>query len=252
MSRVLAPWCYHLVVWFYLKRHQTILRILLLVFLVAGIAAFVILGGPRMLTWKFLVAQKEGIKHFVQASPSVGVGAFILAYVVLGGFCLPGATILHISGGVLFGFWLGLILVCLAGTGATVLGFLTSRFLLRDLVARYAGGRVREIENGIAREGGLFVFALRLIPVIPFSVTNAVLGICPISFGTYVWVSFVGSLPRYVIYVVTGAQLGRIRSPQDILSRGLLATLTLLGLLPLILKHSWRLAKPWLRSRLHF
>ena len=236
----------------FLGLHKTLFQLLALSFLLVGISAFVVLGGQNLLTLEFLVAQKEGLKNFVQASPTLGVAGYILSYAVLGGFCLPGATILHVSGGVLFGFWFGLTLVCLAGTCGTIFGFLTSRFLLRDLVARHAGGRLKMIEDGIAREGGLFIFALRLIPVIPFSATNAILGICPISFATYVWVSFVASLPRYVLYVMTGAELDKVHSLHDIISPGLLVTLTLLGLLPLILKHGWRLMKPWIIARLHF
>lgn len=206
------------------------------------------LGGSKVLKFEFLVSQKEGLKSFVQANPILGVGAYMLAYVALGAFCLPGATVLHISGGVLFGFWPGLLLVCLASTGGTIFGFLTSRFLLRDLVARRASGKLKEIEGGIAQEGGLFVFALRLLPVVPYSVINMILGICPISFVTYVWVSLVASLPRYVLYVMTGTQLDKVRSFEDLFSPGLLATLTLLGLLPLALKHTWPLVKPWVRA----
>jgi uncharacterized membrane protein YdjX (TVP38/TMEM64 family) len=126
---------------------------------------------------------------------------------------------------------------------------LTSRLLLRDLVERFARGMLRVVEEGIAREGGLFVFAFRLMPVVPYSVINVILGACPIRFWTYVWVSFVASLPRYVLYVMTGTQIDRLRSFEDLYSPGLVATLAALGLLPLVVKRAWTWLKPRLERK---
>jgi uncharacterized membrane protein YdjX (TVP38/TMEM64 family) len=228
---------------------QLTLRLLALALLGAGVAAFVLLGGLELLSFEQLVARKDALVALAAAHPVAAVGALGLAYVVLGTFCLPGVTALHISGGLLFGFWAGLGVVGVASTIGTICGFFTSRLLLRELVERLARGRLREVEDGIAREGGLFVFAFRLMPVVPYSVINAILGACPIRFSTYVWVSFVASLPRYVLYVMTGTQLDRIRALEDVYSPTMVATLGALGLLPFVVKRGWRALEPRLKAR---
>jgi uncharacterized membrane protein YdjX (TVP38/TMEM64 family) len=224
-------------------------RLLLFVVLLGGIAAFLLLGGTKVLSFEYLVARKQALVAQVQAHPLLGAGALVLAYALLGTFCLPGATVLHISGGVLFGFAAGLGLVSIGSTIGTMCGFATSRLLLRGWVERLARGRLREVEAGIARDGGLYVFAFRLMPVVPYSVINVILGACPIRLVTYVWVSLVASLPRYLLYVAAGTQIDRIHSLEDLYSPGLVAALAALGVVPLLVRRAWQALAPRLAAK---
>jgi uncharacterized membrane protein YdjX (TVP38/TMEM64 family) len=161
---------------------------------------------------------------------------------VLGLFGLPGSTVLMLSSGVLFEFWKGLGLVMLASTAASAVAFLSFRYLFRDFVERRVGGRLREVEEGLRREGTYFVFALRLLPAIPYSVTNLVLSVSPVTFGTYVGMSLLGLLPRYALYVYTGTHLGDVENPDDLFSPPLVAALALLAVLPWVVRKVMRRA----------
>jgi uncharacterized membrane protein YdjX (TVP38/TMEM64 family) len=124
----------------------------------------------------------------------------------------------------------------LASTAASTLAFLSFRYLLRDFVASRMSAKLREVEEGLRREGAYFVFALRLLPAIPYSVTNLVLAVSPVTFGTYVGMSLLGLLPRYALYVYAGAHLGDVRNPDDLFSAPLIAALALLAVLPWIIR----------------
>jgi uncharacterized membrane protein YdjX (TVP38/TMEM64 family) len=211
-------------------------RIALLAVLAAGAAAFLLLGGHRYLTFGELVEHKDAIIARSDAHPVLGPLLFCVAYLVLGLFGLPGSTVLTLTSGVLFDFWKGLGLVLLASTAASTLAFLSFRYLLRDFVASRMSEKLREVEEGLRREGAYFVFALRLLPAIPYSVTNLVLAISPVTFGTYVGMSLLGLLPRYVLYVYAGAHLGDVRNPDDLFSAPLVAALALLAVLPWIIR----------------
>jgi uncharacterized membrane protein YdjX (TVP38/TMEM64 family) len=148
-----------------------------------------------------------------------------------------------LTAGVLFDFWKGLGLVALASTAASAVAFLSFRYLFRDFVESRVRGRLREVEEGLRREGAYFVFALRLLPGIPYSVTNLVLSISPVSFGTYLSMSLLALLPRYALYVYAGTHLGDVQNPDDLFSRSLIAVLALLAVLPWIVRRVVRGAR---------
>jgi uncharacterized membrane protein YdjX (TVP38/TMEM64 family) len=169
--------------------------------------------------------------------------AFVAAYLMLGLFGLPGSTVLNVTSGLLFGLREGLLLVMLASTLASSLAFISFRYLFRGFVQAKVQGRFPELEEGLKREGLYFVFGMRLVPVIPFSVTNLILAVSPVPFGTYLWVTLLATFPRYLLYVYAGTQLGDVQDLEDFFSPSLIGVLTLLAVLPWALKQMMRKIK---------
>ncbi|AMK21648.1 FAD-dependent oxidoreductase [Sphingobium sp. TKS] len=167
-----------------------------------------------------------------QADPLLVIGIFFLAYVVFSGASVPGALILTLAAGAIFGVSTGTLVVSFASAIGATLAFLGSRFLLHDAVQARFAERLRPINAGIARDGAFYLFSLRLVPVFPFFAVNLLMGLTPIRTWTYYWVSQLGMLLGTVVYVNAGTQLARIENLRDIASPGLLASFAALGLLP--------------------
>jgi uncharacterized membrane protein YdjX (TVP38/TMEM64 family)/thioredoxin reductase len=161
---------------------------------------------------------------------------FFVAYVAVTGLSLPGAAVMTLAGGAIFGLFWGLLLVSFASSLGATLAFLASRFLLRDWVQKRFGDRMRAINAGIAKEGGFYLFTLRLVPLFPFFVINLVMGLTPLKTRTFYWVSQLGMLAGTLVYVNAGTQLARIDSLAGILSPALLGSFVLLGIFPLLAK----------------
>jgi uncharacterized membrane protein YdjX (TVP38/TMEM64 family) len=206
-------------------------RLLVLVALVVLVALFFALGGHRYLTLEALRARQEDLRQYYASDPWPAVLAYFLAYVAVTGLSLPGATVLTLFGGAVFGLVWGTLIVSFASTIGATLAFLASRFLLHEWVQARCGERLRAVNEGVAREGAFYLFALRLVPAFPFFLINLAMGLTPIRTWTYYWVSQIGMLAGTVAYVYAGTQLGEFR-----LSVGLIAAFTLLGLFPLAAK----------------
>ena len=206
-------------------------RLLLLAVLAAGVAAFLALGGPRLLSLENLRGFQAQLQAYAQGEPlRAGIGFFLL-YVAVTGLSLPGAAVMTLAAGAIFGLLWGTVIVSFASTIGATLAFLAARFLLRDWVQARFGDRLRPINEGVAREGAFYLFALRLVPAIPFVAINLLMGLTPIRAATYFWVSQVGMLAGTLVYVYAGTQLGEFRA-----SAGLLAAFALLGVFPLAAK----------------
>ncbi len=226
-------------------------RVLVLAAIVLLVAAFFAVGGHRYLTLEVLRAQQEGAQRAFQSSPWQVASGYFLVYVVVTGLSLPGAAVLTLFGGAVFGLAWGTLIVSFASTLGATLAFLASRFVLRDWVQARFGAKLKPINDGVAREGAFYLFALRLVPAFPFFVINLVMGLTPIRTWTFYWVSQVGMLAGTLVYVYAGTQLGEFR-----LSGGLVLAFTLLGLFPLVAKRGlealkarrvyarWAAAKP--------
>jgi pyruvate/2-oxoglutarate dehydrogenase complex dihydrolipoamide dehydrogenase (E3) component/uncharacterized membrane protein YdjX (TVP38/TMEM64 family) len=147
---------------------------------------------------------------------------------------IPGAVVITLAGGAIFGLWQGLLIVSFASTVGATLAFLASRFLLRDWVEARFGQRLADINAGVNREGGFYLFTLRLIPVVPFFLINLLMGLTRMKVWTYYWVSQIGMLAGTAVYVNAGTQLAQLDSLQGILSPALLGSFVLLGIFPLI------------------
>jgi pyruvate/2-oxoglutarate dehydrogenase complex dihydrolipoamide dehydrogenase (E3) component/uncharacterized membrane protein YdjX (TVP38/TMEM64 family) len=175
---------------------------------------------------------------------------FFAAYVAATGLSLPGATLLTIAAGAIFGLLWGTVLVSFASSIGATIAFLVSRFLLRDWVQSRFGDRLRAINEGMAKDGAFYLFTLRIVPAVPFFVINLAMGPTPIRVHTFYWASQLGMLPATLIYVNAGTQLAAIDSPSGILSPSLIGAFVLLGLFPFIAKRlvaAWKVRKVYAR-----
>ena len=211
-------------------------RLLLALVMGSLIGTFFALDLGRYLTLDALQAQQAAVaqwvdSHFVSASL-----LFVLIYVLSTALSLPGASLLTLGGSAVFGVAWGLLLVSFASTIGATLAFLSARFLLRDWVEQRFGDKLATFQSGMAKEGAFYLLSLRLIPIFPFFLVNLLMGLTPIRVSTYYWVSQLGMLPGTFVYVLAGSELGQLTSTGNILSPGLMVALTLLGLMPWLVK----------------
>lgn len=208
---------------------------LLLVF-IAIVIAFVTLDVQQYATLDYLKTQQASMLNYYQQHALLVLVVFALAYVLVTAFSLPVATAMTLLGGALFGFSTGLVVISFASSVGATLAFLMARFLLKDSLQKKYGQHLTKVNEGFAREGAFYLFALRLVPAVPFFVVNALMGLLPIKTRTFYWVSQLGMLPATAVYVYAGTELGKISSLSHIVSPSLLAALALLGLLPIAAK----------------
>ncbi|MCR3968291.1 FAD-dependent oxidoreductase [Aeromonas veronii] len=211
-------------------------RLLLALVMGSLIGTFFVLDLGRYLTLDALQAQQATVaqwvdSHFVSASL-----LFVLIYVLSTALSLPGASLLTLGGSAVFGVAWGLLLVSFASTLGATLAFLSARFLLRDWVTARFGDKLATFQSGMAKEGAFYLLSLRLIPIFPFFLVNLLMGLTPIRVSTYYWVSQLGMLPGTFVYVLAGSEIGQLTSTGNILSPGLMVALTLLGLMPWLVK----------------
>ncbi|OGR16253.1 MAG: pyridine nucleotide-disulfide oxidoreductase [Desulfobacterales bacterium GWB2_56_26] len=219
---------------------------LLIVLAVAGVfACFFALGLDQVLTLDNIKARQADFLQWRDRAPIAVSLLFFTIYVAVTALSLPGAAILTLAGGGIFGLLWGFVLVSLAATVGATLAFLVSRYLLRDWVQRRFGERLKPINRGVAAEGAWYLFTLRLVPIFPFFIINILMGLTPIRTFTYSWVSLVGMLPGTLVFINAGTQLAKIEGLRGILSPSLLFSFALLGFFPLLAK---RLSE-WLKKR---
>jgi pyruvate/2-oxoglutarate dehydrogenase complex dihydrolipoamide dehydrogenase (E3) component/uncharacterized membrane protein YdjX (TVP38/TMEM64 family) len=211
-------------------------RIALLLLIAAGIAAFFLLDLGNYLTLSSLKSRQAELAAFVEAQPLMAVGGFFLIYVAVTALSLPGAAIMTLAAGAIFGLLLGTVIVSFASAIGATLAFLSSRYLLRDWVKKRFAKRAKAIDDGIANDGAFYLLTLRLIPIFPFFLINLAMGLTAMRLLAFFLVSQVGMLPGTIVYVLAGTQLARIESTKDILSPGLIGSFVLLGIFPLIAK----------------
>ena len=223
-------------------------RILLLLLLVLAVAAYFLLDLGQYLTLASLKSRQAELAAFVEARPATAVAAFFLLYVAVTALSLPGAAIMTLAAGAIFGLWRGTLIVSFASTIGASLAFLSSRYLLRDWVKARFGERGAAIDRGIEKDGAFYLLTLRLIPAFPFFLVNLAMGLTAMRLVTYALVSQVGMLPGTIVYVNAGTQLAAIESTSDILSPGLILSFVLLGLFPLLAK---LLVGGWRRRRIY-
>ncbi|MGZ5076658.1 MAG: dihydrolipoyl dehydrogenase [Methylobacter sp.] len=206
----------------------------LFVLITALIAAFFIFDLQNYLTLESLKARQASIETYRNNHPAAAAAVYALIYIAVTGLSLPGATILTLAGGAVFGLFWGTLIVSFASTIGATLAFLTARFLFRDVVKARFGDRLDAINKGLEKDGALYLFTLRLVPVFPFFVINLAMGLTNLKAKTYYWVSQIGMLAGTVVYVNAGTQLGKLESLSGILSPGLIGSFALLGIFPLL------------------
>ncbi len=211
-------------------------RLLLLLLVVAAVAAFFLSGAGDFFTLQALQAEQARFQAWLAREPVTVIGGFFLLYVVMAGLSLPGATLMTVLSGALFGLGWGLVIVSFASALGATLAALIARTLLRAPLERRYAGALERINAGIRREGALYLFTLRLIPLFPFFVINLVMGLTRMRLTTFYWVSQVGMLPGTAVFVNAGRELGELQALGDILSPSLLASFALIGLFPWLAK----------------
>ncbi|HEY9445673.1 MAG TPA: FAD-dependent oxidoreductase [Burkholderiales bacterium] len=209
-------------------------KILLVLTLAALIAAYFALGLDRYLTLEFFKSQQSAADAYVARNPLQAAIGFFVFYVAVPGLSLPGAALLTLVAGAVFGLAWGTLIVSFASSIGATLAFLASRLLFRDAIARRYGSKLQAFDAGVKRDGPFYLFTLRLVPAFPFFLINLAMGLTPIRTWTYYWVSQLGMLPGTLVYVNAGTQIAQIESVRGILSPGLIVSFTLLGLFPLI------------------
>lgn len=221
-------------------RKSTLGKIILLL-VVIGLAAFAYGKFGDALTLENLAAQESQLREAKVRAPLLVFAIGFLVYVAVTGLSLPGAGVLTLAFGWFFGFWQGTLLVSFASTTGATLAFLFSRYLFRDSIQAKFGDRLAKFNDALQREGPLFLFALRLIPVVPFFVINLVMGLTPIRTWTYCWVSQVGMLAATAVFVYAGAAVPSLaelseRGLGGVLSSKVIIAFVILGLFPLGVK----------------
>jgi pyruvate/2-oxoglutarate dehydrogenase complex dihydrolipoamide dehydrogenase (E3) component/uncharacterized membrane protein YdjX (TVP38/TMEM64 family) len=211
-------------------------RFVVVLIVLIAVIAFFAAGAQRYLDFAYIKTQLGAVQDYYQAHRWQTALAYFLLYVLVAALSLPGALVMTLVGGAIFGLLWGTVLVSFASSIGATLAFVAARFVLRDWVQQRFGRHMDGINRGVEREGGLYLFTLRLIPAVPFFVINLAMGLTPIRTRTFYWVSQLGMLAGTVVYVNAGTQLAAVESPRGILSPGLLGAFVLLGVFPLLAK----------------
>jgi pyruvate/2-oxoglutarate dehydrogenase complex dihydrolipoamide dehydrogenase (E3) component/uncharacterized membrane protein YdjX (TVP38/TMEM64 family) len=211
-------------------------KLVIVALLVALVVAFFAFDLGRFLSLDYLKSRQAEFTALAGEKPLLVGGTFFAVYVAVAALSLPGAAIMTLAAGALFGLGWGTLIVSFASSIGATLAFLAARYLLRDSIQTKFGARLADIDKGIEKDGAFYLFTLRLVPLIPFFVINLVMGLTKMKALTFYWVSQLGMFAGTLVYVNAGTQLAKIDSLKGILSPGLLGSFVLLGVFPLIAK----------------
>ncbi len=218
------------------NRSPLVQKTLLMLVFAGAVAAFFYFDLTRFLTFEALKTQRDALSALVESHPVAMMSAFFAIYVAMAALSIPGAGILTLAGGALFGLTTGTLLVSFSSSIGALLAFWGARFMFRDVVARKFGARLKSIEQGVEKDGAFYLLTLRLVPAVPFFVVNLLMGLTNIKSRTYYGFSQIGMLPGTLEYVYAGTQIARINSVGDIVSPGLIAAFAVIGLMPIVLR----------------
>jgi len=209
---------------------------LILIVIAVLTSAFFLLDLHQWLTLESLKSGLGQFKQWRNHFPLLTAGTFFAFYVLITALSLPGAVIMTLAAGALFGLFQGTLLVSFASTLGATLAFMVSRYLLRDTIQQRFGNRLTAINRGIERDGAFYLFTLRLVPAFPFFLINLLMGLTPIKARTFCWVSQLGMLAGTLVFVNAGTQIAQLENLSGILSPSLFLSFALLGLFPLLAK----------------
>ncbi|MDP3333396.1 MAG: FAD-dependent oxidoreductase [Methylococcaceae bacterium] len=209
-------------------------RAWLIALLIVLIGLFFAFDLGRFLSLEALKTSRDVLLQTHEAKPLLVIGVFSLLYIVATALSLPGATILTLASGAIFGLWVGIPVALISATIGATLAFLAARFALRDPVQKRFGDRLSAINAGVEKDGAFYLFTLRLVPVFPFFLINLLMGLTPIKTSTYFWVSLVGMAAGTTVYVNAGTHLAVLTSLSGILSPALIGSFALLAAFPWI------------------
>jgi len=200
------------------------------------VVVFKLFGLDQYLTLSYLKEQQAIFAGMYAEHRAPVIALYMLVYILVTALSLPGAAVMTLAGGALFGLVTGTIVVSFASTIGATCACVVARYLLRDWVQNRFGDKLTKINEGMKKEGGFYLFSLRLVPIFPFFVINLVMGLTPIRIVTYYWVSQLGMLPATIVFVNAGKELAKIDSLKGLISLPLILSFALLGLLPLVTK----------------
>ncbi|UXZ54601.1 FAD-dependent oxidoreductase [Halomonas sp. 7T] len=209
-------------------------RLLIITLLLLAVLGFYLSGAHTFFTLETLQAYRSDFQTAFQQSPWQVAGIFFAVYVVMTTLSLPGATLLTLLGGALFGLGWGLLIISFSSTLGATLAFLLSRFLFRQLIEKRFPRQFETVNRGVEKDGAFYLFTLRLVPIFPFFMINLVMGLTRLKTSTFYWVSQLGMLPGTAVYVNAGGQLGELENLSGIISPGLLGSFALLAVFPWI------------------
>ena len=217
--------------------NSTLLKRLLIVLAgITAVALFYYFDLKQYLTLSYIKESQHNFQQLYADNRLLVISSYMAIYITVTALSLPGAVIMTLAGGALFGFTIGTIVISFASTIGATVACAVSRYLLRDSIQDKFGDKLTSINKGIEEEGPFYLFTVRLIPVFPFFIINLVLGLTRMPLITFFWVSQLGMLPGTMVYVNAGKELAKIDSLGGILSPGLIASFVILGLFPLTVK----------------
>jgi uncharacterized membrane protein YdjX (TVP38/TMEM64 family) len=209
-------------------------KVVILLLFAGAIGLFFFFDLGRFLSLDALKENRDRLLAFTEANYAGAVSLFVLAYIAVTALSLPGAAIMTLAGGFLFGSVLGMLFVNVGATTGATLAFLAARYLLRDWVETKFGRWIGPVQEGFGKNAFSYLMTLRLIPLFPFFVVNLVSGLTRVNVGTYVAATALGIIPGSFVYAYAGRQLGTINSLKEIASPNVIAAFVLLGLLALV------------------
>ena len=209
-------------------------KISIAIVVVLAVGAFFYLDLGKFLSLTALKENRDSLLAFTDANFAAAVAIFIGTYILVTGLSLPGAVILTLAGGFVFGAGLATLFINIGATTGATLAFLTARYVLRDTVEQKFGARLGPFQEGFAKNAFNYLLTLRLIPLFPFFMVNLVSGLTRVSVGIYVAATAIGIIPGSFVYAYAGRQLGTINSLKEIASPNVIGAFVLLGLLALV------------------
>ena len=220
------------------NKSGNIKKIVIVLVIIGLIAAFKIFNLGDYLSLSYIKESQQNFQDLYVKNSAAVIAGYMLIYIIVTALSLPGAAVMTLAGGAVFGFITGFVAVSFASTIGATLACFVSRFILRDWVQGKIGDKLKTVNDGVEREGAFYLFTLRLIPVFPFWLINLAMGLTKMPLKTFYWVSQVGMLAGTAVYVNAGKELGKIDSLSGILSPGLIISFVLLGLFPIAAKKS--------------
>ena len=211
-------------------------KILLVIIIIAVIASYVFFDLGRFLTLSFIQSQLSEIQQFRDENFGLTALLYFTAYIAITALSIPGAVIVTLLGGAIFGVLWGTLIVSFASSIGATLAFLVSRLLLRDWVQSKFGHYLAPINRGVEKDGNFYLFSIRMVPLFPFFIVNLLMGLTPISVGSFYIVSQIGMLVGTAVYVNAGSELAQITSLSGLVSPSVILSFVLLGLFPLAAK----------------
>jgi uncharacterized membrane protein YdjX (TVP38/TMEM64 family) len=208
----------------------------IIIIIAISIAAFFYYDAGQYLSLEYIKNTQNQLLTYYNNSPFIVILVFFLFYVVVTALSLPGATIMTLSAGMLFGLTWGVVIVSFASTIGASLAFIISRFILYSSIQEKYADKLDKINKGIKKEGAFYLFALRLVPLFPFFLINIIMGVTQIRLWTFFWVSQVGMFLGTIVYVYAGTELAKVNTLGDIVSIRLLVAFSILGLFPIVTK----------------